>query len=283
MKGIAIKEGTSKKTFMIDGVERTFSYFVPKKCSREANIIILAHGSYCNGEIMRPSTAYKFEERSKKTRDTIIVYPDSFGPYWNDGRLGRMHLAREMKVDELKFYKKIIDYITSVYDGSPDKVFFGGFSNGGALGFKLAGSGIFKKMAYWCINLPVSENRDYSIENELPPSIFINNTEDTTVPFDGGDFYGKDGQSRGRFYSTYDTFLKYIKEGFLPLPERNKYYNRYTMDENILIEVHRGGHTIPHPQTIWPYVLGSGSKFDSIDLVLYFFGFSNDKGKWKDS
>lgn len=271
MDGIAIKGGTFDKTLRIAGVERSFSYFVPKKCEREANIVILAHGSYCNGEIMRPSTAYELEERAKKTRNTIIVYPNSFGPYWNDGRLGRMHLAREMEIDELKFFKKIVDYISTVYDGSKERVFFGGFSNGGALGFKLAESGLFKKMAYWCINLPSKDNRDYRIEGELPPSIFINNREDSMVPFDGGDLVGSDGQSRGFFNSTYETFLEYTKEGTLPLPSKTKHYNRYLIDKNILIEVFKGGHTIPHPQTVWPVSLGAGSKFNSVDLVWKFF------------
>ena len=270
LEGITFRRGTLKKEFIIDGNRRVFTYYIPTTLKKNGSIIVLAHGSYCNGDIMRASTAYGFEEAAEKN-NSIIVYPNSYGPYWNDGRLGRMHIARELEIDEIKFFKKIIDYIKRVYGGSDEKIYFGGFSNGGALGFKLSSSGLFKKVAYWCINLPNKENRDYHIEEELPPSIFINNIEDGMVPFDGGDLLGADGQSRGSFYSTYDTFLKYSREVKLPIANSERYYNRYLLGDNILIEVFKGGHTIPHPQTVWPAVLGVGNKFNSIDLVWKFF------------
>lgn len=270
LEGITFRGGTLKKEFIIDGNKRSFTYYIPTILKKNASIIVLAHGSYCNGDIMRTSTAYEFEEKAK-TNNSIVIYPNSYGPYWNDGRLGRMHIARELGIDEIKFFKKIIDYIKRVYGGSDEKVYFGGFSNGGALGFKLSSSGLFKKMAYWCINLPSKENRDYDIDGALPPAIFINNIEDGMVPFDGGDLFSSDGKSRGCFDSTYDTFLKYTKEENLPIPNKKEYYDRYSIGNNILIEVFKGGHTIPHPQTTWPPILGEGNKFDSIDLVWNFF------------
>ncbi len=269
LEGVVFKEGTVKKVLHIDGVERRFSYFIPEGLKPGARIIFLAHGSHCNGDIMRTATAYEFEEMAQK-ENLIVVYPDSFGPYWNDGRLGRLHPAREADIDEEKFYRKIIHYLFSVYGANEKEVFFGGFSNGGALGFKFTQSGIFKKIALWCINLPSEENRDYSLERTTPV-IIINNVEDRMVPFHGGDLMGSDGRSRGRFDSTYESFLKISREETLPEPVEHRLYREYKVRENILIEVLEGGHVIPHPNTSWPLLLGRGAPFDSVKMVLRFF------------
>lgn len=270
LEGVEFREGTMKKTLHIDGIERKFSYFIPEGIKHGAKVIFLAHGSHCNGDIMRTATAYEFEERAKEN-NTIVVYPDSFGPYWNDGRLGRVHPAREANLDEEKFYKRILHYLTAVYAADRDDVFFGGFSNGGALGFKFTQRNLFKRIALWCINLPSEDNRDYPIDQTAIPVIIINNREDRMVPFDGGDLMGSDGRSRGRFDSTYDSFLKISGEESLPTPFVHELYREYKMNHNVLIEVLRGGHVIPHTETSWPLLLGKGSSFNSIDLVLNFF------------
>ena len=235
-----------------------------------SKIIFLAHGSHCNGDIMRAATGYAFEAAAAKSRDTIVVYPDSVGPYWNDGRLGRMHIAREAGIDEEKFFRRILHYLCFVYGASHKEVFFGGFSNGGALGFKLSGTDIFKGLALWCINLPGAENRDYKVEKSLP-TIIINNVEDGMIPFDGGDIIGADGRSRGRFDSTYESFLKISFSDHLPEPSLEEGYKKYSINKNILLEIYRGGHVIPYPDTRWPSNLGSGSSIDSVGIVLEFF------------
>ena len=269
LEGVVFRDGTMKKTLHIDGIERKFSYFVPEGIKAGARIIFLAHGSHCNGDIMRTATAYEFEDRARDN-NTIVVYPDSFGPYWNDGRLGRVHPAREAGIDEEKFCRRIIHYLSSVYGADEGEVFFGGFSNGGALGFKFTQTDIFKGIALWCINLPSEENRDYSIEG-TPPVIIINNVEDRMVPFKGGDLLGSDGKSRGRFDSTYDSFLEISGEKILPEPVNHDLFREYHIKNNILIEVFEGGHVIPHPDTSWPLLLGRGAPFNSIEMVWNFF------------
>lgn len=269
LEGVVFREGAQRKLLHIDGIERKFSYLVPEGVRAGARVIFLAHGSHCNGDIMRTATAYEFEERAVMS-NTIVVYPESFGPYWNDGRLGRLHPAREAGIDEEKFYRRIVHYLSSVYGADEEQVFFGGFSNGGALGFKFTQTDIFKRIALWCINLPSEENRDYSIES-TPPVIIINNVEDRMVPFRGGDLLGSDGRSRGRFDSTYESFLEISGGKELPEPLIHKLYREYRLGDNILIEVLRGGHVIPHPNTSWPLLLGKGSPINSIEMVWNFF------------
>ncbi len=269
LEGFNFREGTKKKVLHIDGMERKFSYFVPDGLRDGARVIFLAHGSHCNGDIMRTATAYEFEERAREN-NTIVVYPDSFGPYWNDGRLGRVHPAREAGIDEEKFYRRMVHYLSSVYGADGSQIFFGGFSNGGALGFKFTQTTLFKGIALWCINLPSVENRDYPI-GKTSPVIIINNQEDRMVPFKGGDLLGSDGKSRGSFDSTYDSFLKISGENSLPEPVIHKLYREYTLGDNILIEVFKGGHVIPHPDTSWPLLLGRGSPLNSIEVVWDFF------------
>ena len=269
LEGIIFREGILKRSFHIDGTERHFSYYVPANLKKDAKIIFLAHGSYCNGDIMRKATAYSFEEAAE-TENMIVVYPDSFGPYWNDGRLGRVHIARETGVDEEKFFRRIIHYMSSVYRTSNKDIFFGGFSNGGALGFRLSQTDLFKGIALWCINLPSEDNREYEVGGEVP-TIIINNTEDRMVPFGGGDLIGSDGKSRGRFDSTYESFLKVSKADALPEPSMEAGYKRYLLNKNILLEIYKGGHVIPHPNTSWPAGLGSGSTVDSVKIILDYF------------
>lgn len=269
LEGVVFREGIVKRSFHIDGTERHFSYYVPDSLKKGASVIFLAHGSHCNGDIMRRATAYSFEEAAER-ENMIVVYPDSFGPYWNDGRLGRIHIARETGVDEEKFFRRIIHYLSSVYEASSKDIFFGGFSNGGALGFRLSQTDLFKGIALWCINLPSKDNREYEVEREVP-TIIINNREDRMVPFNGGDLIGSDGKSRGRFDSTYESFFKISKTNTLPDPLVEEGYKKYLLNKNALLEIPRGGHVIPHPNTRWPVNLGTGSSVDSVEIILDYF------------
>lgn len=269
LEGIDFREDILSKTMRIDGLDRSFRYYIPDGLKSSPRVVILAHGSYCNGDIMRTATAYAFEEAAR-SENLIVVYPDSFGPYWNDGRLGRMHMARELEVDEEKFFKRIIHYLKEVYGADESQVYFGGFSNGGALGLMLAQRDVFRGMVLWCINLPSVENRNYEITGKTP-ILLMNNRDDRMVPFGGGDLLGADGKSRGRFDSTYESFMKISGIGELPLPEIGDQYKRYSAKGYILYELERGGHVIPHPATLWPAALGKGSSLDSISIALDFF------------
>lgn len=259
------------RTTNAQGVERSFAYYIPPNIKANCPMVVACHGAYWNHEIMRRATGFDFEKLADEF-GFIVVYPNSFGSYWFDGRISFNHPAKNMNLDEGKFFKKIIEYTASVYGADREKVFFGGFSNGGMLGFKLAAeeTPLFKGMALWCSHLSHESILNFTLKKSSTPILLINCLDDRVVPFHGGTLNSQ-GKSNGIVYSSYESFLRISEKDSMPAGEDMGEYILYKSGKNELIEVKNGGHTIPHPITSWPSILGKVAQFNSVKLVWEYF------------
>jgi polyhydroxybutyrate depolymerase len=255
----------------VQGVERTFAYYIPNNIKQNCPVVMACHGAYWNHEIMRRATGFDFEKLADEF-GFIVVYPNSFGSYWFDGRISFNHPAKNMALDEGEFFKRIIEYTASVYGSDRENVFFSGFSNGGMLGFKMTSEEkpLFKGMALWCSHLSHENILNFTLKKSNTPMLLINCLDDSIVPFHGG-ILNSQGKSNGIVYSSYETFLRISEKASMPVGEDMGGYILYRSGKNKLIEVKGGGHTIPHPITSWPSILGKVAQFNSTKLVWEYF------------
>ena len=259
------------RSMNVQGAERTFAYYIPSGLKQNCPIIMACHGAYWNHEVMRRATGFDFERLADEF-GFIIVYPDSFSSYWFDGRISFSHPAKNMDLDEGEFLKRIVHYMVTVYGASRKDIFFNGFSNGGMLGFRLAAEKqpMFRGMALCCSHLPHENFLNFQLENSNAPILLINCRGDRVVPFYGGNL-NSSGKSNGVVYSCYDTFCKIAGISEIPPGKDFGEYILYKDRKNILIEVKEGGHTIPHPKTSWPPILGKVADFNSTEMIWKYF------------
>ncbi len=259
------------RTMNVQGVERSFAYYVPSNIKQNSPVIFACHGAYWNHEIMRRATGYDFEKLADEF-GFAVVYPNSFSSYWFDGRVSFYHPARNMELDEGEFLKRIVHYMATVYGTSRGDIYYNGFSNGGMLGFRLAAekNKVFKGMALWCCNLPHEKILNFKLDTPNTPILLINCHGDSVVPFEGGDL-NSDGKSNGIVHSCHGTFLKISGISKMPVGKDLGEYILYKHKKNILIEVKDGGHTIPHPDTSWPPTLGKVARFNSTELIWKYY------------
>ena len=67
----------------------------------------------------------------------IVVYPNSLGPYWNDGRVDMNSVSFKANIDDVRFISGLIDHIASLHRVDTGRVYIAGFSNGGMMALRL--------------------------------------------------------------------------------------------------------------------------------------------------
>ncbi len=115
-------------------------------------------------------------------RGWLVVYPDGRSLSWNAG--GCCGSSSALGVDDVGFFRAMLETVEQTYCTDPSRVFVGGFSNGGMLSHRLAceASDVVAAIA------PVSGTM--SIDACAParpvPVMEFHGTADFVVPFDGG-------------------------------------------------------------------------------------------------
>lgn len=182
-------------SLIIDGLERSYELFVPSSESKA--IVIVLHGGGSNGKRMSKYT--NFVELAKK-ENFILVFPNSFGKNWNDGRK-----FLDSNIDDVKFISKIIDQLNNKFDIDTKKVYVTGISNGALMCFKLAYEIPEKITAIAPVEGALSEELYKSNFKLKIPLLMMNGTKDPIVKYDGGqiDFFS---QKRGKILSVEDAF-----------------------------------------------------------------------------
>lgn len=108
---------------------RTYVVGVPAHY-RNPSLIIVLHGHGSNGE--------KAIELIGIQPNTIVVAPNGLGNSWN--ACNCCGYAFQNQIDDVGFISSLIDEMIETYNVNPAKVFIIGFSNGGMMAHKLAGT-----------------------------------------------------------------------------------------------------------------------------------------------
>jgi polyhydroxybutyrate depolymerase len=117
--------------------ERSVLEYVPAKLPSGSPLVIVLHGSFMTGELMRRMTGFEFDALADKN-NFAVFYPDAYKMNWNDCRIAGRFAARLENIDDLGFMRALIAEAKAKYGIDPEKVFVVGFSNGGHMAMTLA-------------------------------------------------------------------------------------------------------------------------------------------------
>jgi polyhydroxybutyrate depolymerase len=257
--GRAASAKVLEKSIRVGGIERSFLLYTPEGYSGSASVplVIVLHGAQGSGRQISEFTGFNgFAD--KKT--FIVLYPDAFGGFWNDGRTDEYSPSFTAKIDDVGFISSLIDEMHSHYNIDQGRVYAAGFSNGGMMVFRLG------------IAIPERLAAVASVAGALPkmlasatpaaavPVLIINGTADRTVPWRGGRLYSR-GRSHGETLSVVDTTLYWAaknkcsaKTSVTILPTAAKtgrpaFRLMYTCtrpeSDVVLVALQGGGHTWP--------------------------------------
>jgi len=239
-------------TIRVNGVGRSFLYFVPRSLARNAPVVFVLHGGGGNGAGIRELTSGEFD-RLAEENGFLLIYPDGFENRWNDCRKNATHAAHTMNIDDGAFLRALVQRFHSELRTSESAVFAMGFSNGGALALRLAleRPKEFRAVAAVASTLPKAENLDCSASGRAVPVLLMAGTADNLVG-------PSSAVSMSRTPEETMTYFRDLARG-LGEPEQQKNNDIVTTDSSTverstwrarnlelsLFTVLGGGHSIP--------------------------------------
>jgi len=198
------------------GVERNYHLFVPRR-PKTAPIVVLLHGNRGSsnqllGLPLPNLTNYiapnKIWLDIAQRENLILIVPNgSVGREgfqgWNDCR---SDAPNNPETDDVLFIGKLIEEVSDTYQGTENRVYSVGISNGGMMSMRLADELSENLHAFAAVvaSRPVNSK---CMENTLPISALImNGTADPILPYEGGHIRPR----RGELYSTLDTVSYWV-------------------------------------------------------------------------
>ncbi len=289
-------EGMAQRaSFMHDGLDRTYSVYVPPANKQYAQLplVIVLHGKGGNGESMILLTHKGFSRLADKDR-FLVVYPDGIEKNWNDGRMDEESndRAHRENIDDVGFISALIDSMINDYNADPDRIYITGISNGAIMSYRLACELSHKIAAIAPVDGNIPQLLFPSCYPAIPVSVLaINNVNDPLVPYEGGNIYSSIRRTNlGKVMSVDESVKFWVNRNNCPavpviteLPDldpkdgtrvtRKEYINSIEGTEVILYSVDGGGHTWPGGFQYLPaFIIGKTSRdFDASEVIWSFF------------
>jgi polyhydroxybutyrate depolymerase len=257
-------------TIFSGGISRTFDYYIPANLPTEVSLVLLlhGHGGDADGMTGESGTAAPFKVFMSiaDTAKFICVFPDGeFSPIenntrgWNDCR---ETAESNPNVDDVTFLISLIDTFSSYYSVSPKATFVAGMSNGGFMTMRLATEvpEMFGAFAAVCSSMP--QTSECSAPSAPASVLFMNGTDDSIMPYSGGNMNRDTSGTRGDALSTWDAVNQWLLLNQIAstgqvdsLPDINKedgtrvvkhsWESATNLKKVVFYEIIGGGHTEP--------------------------------------
>jgi polyhydroxybutyrate depolymerase len=174
-------------------------------------LLFVLHGGGGTNRGMLRLTNRRFNELADRD-GFFVVYPQGIDKSWNDGRPDKISGAHRKGIDDVGFFRALIEYLVNEYPIDSDRIFVTGISNGGLMSFRL-GCGLPEKIRAIA---PVTAQIPSAIEplcrSESAVSLAVfNGTEDPLVPYSGGQITVL-RRERGEVLSTDETIRIWRKK-----------------------------------------------------------------------
>ncbi len=171
------------------GRTRTFQYHLPPEVQPEAPLVVALHGRMGQGKNQAKLTGL---DAVADEAGFIVVYPDGVDRSWADGR-GTTPADLE-GVDDVGFLTAVVDHFIQRFGVDRRRVYVTGMSNGAMMSYRLACEASDRFAAF----APVGALMGQVLAERCAPSrpvplISFVGTEDSLVPFEGGEVSGKRG------------------------------------------------------------------------------------------
>lgn len=263
-------------TLLIDSQSRSFSWYKPKALASNAPLIFVLHGSTGAGQQVRSSVAYEFDTLAEQY-GFVVVYPDGYKNHWNDCRASADYSANTEDIDDIAFFKAMIDFFAEHEAINRQQVFVTGVSNGGHMAYALAleTPSLFAAFAPMAANLPVDSNLDCEKSGQPVSIAIFNGTNDPVNPYGGGlvELFGN--SSRGEVRSAMETVDYWCELAGITDAASEKRFpevdglqstsvleQRWTGADGTQVRLYTlkgSGHVIPSKRVAAPRILGGGA------------------------
>lgn len=208
------------ETFVFNGEDRT--YELDQAVGESRGLIVALHGG--GGSAKRFQKSSGIREAAMKSGYTV-VWPDSDGGRWNDGRLSTEGEIIN-NIDDEGFLLALIERLVTKGVAKQGRIFITGHSNGGMMSFYMGCKHpkVFKGISPVSANVP----RPMDCTGRGPVAMLnIIGVQDRVVPFKGGGIFGR--LRRGGLLS--------VPESFKALAQRNACQGENVQNRNDVIRV----------------------------------------------
>lgn len=190
-------------TVAVGGENRSVGLYVPPSynAGHPAPLIIALHGRFSSAKAMH---AMSHLRALADARGAILAYPQTAGPYWNDGgfpALGR----REIPHDDDTFIASLESVIGRDYAIDPHQVLLVGYDTGGLMAFHLACQGRMHIAGVAIVSALMWDYGEQACASaSIPtPMLIVHGRRDEVFPEGGGRVPG--GQVEARRLGVTDT------------------------------------------------------------------------------
>lgn len=258
--GYPEKKGCVRKTLALGASSRSYMVYRPAGAAegKPLPLVIMLHGMHGNGIVM--SMISGFNELAEKN-NFIVLYPDAYGPLWNDGRVDMDSISFTSGIDDVQFIIQLIDSMVASSEVDPGRVYVAGFSNGGMMALRIGIAASDRIAAVASVAGLMPKHLSQVRPGRPVPFLMIHGTEDRTVPWGGGVLM-RSKKKRGEVLSVLDTVSYWVRNNGCTaqvsvrvLPDRETRDGTVSFlvtygcpapdDEVLLVSIQGGGHTWP--------------------------------------
>lgn len=179
----ATSHATSPKVFVYEGTMRYYDIYVPTTYDEAEPLpmVVMLHGRGGTGEsLARDIEMNQFAE----VHGFIALYPDGIYREWNYTR--GLPWVVENPTDDALFLKALVAQISTEYVIDSERVYVGGFSNGGFMAQRLACEASDTFAAFATVGATGFSGMSSLCDNQPPvPILLIHGTADPIIPWDG--------------------------------------------------------------------------------------------------
>jgi polyhydroxybutyrate depolymerase len=273
--------GWSARRVVSGGRERCYTLYVPAGYdpARPAPLVVSLHGFFSNPESHALITGWN---KLADQEGFVVAYPQgtSWPQRWNAGA------AWNAGVDDVQFFRDMLDDLSGAAAVDPSRVYVNGFSNGGGMAVQIACQAADQVAAIGTVAAAVVDLPDCAPSRPVPVIAF-HGTADPLVPYEGGDMRGRplrEGAEGTRapthFVGAEEWTAKWAEgNGCTPQPEsippqgdvRGKRYTGCGQDADVVLyTIEDGGHTWPGGVPI-PLVGKTSHDIDATEEMWRFF------------
>jgi polyhydroxybutyrate depolymerase len=175
------------RTLTVDGLKRSYHFHLPKNYdpTKPTPVVLVLHGAATNGKIMEHFCGMNLQADKS---GFIAVYPNGTGAgelmlTWNAGAFPGPLNGK--KANDVAFLAAVLDDLGKAANVDRKRTYVCGMSNGGMMAYRAASemSGRFAAMA----SVAGAIVTDKWQPKHAMPVLHIHGTEDSLVPFKGGE------------------------------------------------------------------------------------------------
>jgi polyhydroxybutyrate depolymerase len=175
--------------FSHDGLQRQYLLYSPSLKSNRSGkrpLVFVLHGGGGTNTGMVRLTKKRFNELADRD-GFFVVYPQGIDKSWNDGRTDKISGAHRKGIDDVGFFRALIQHLIKEYPIDSGRIFATGISNGGLMSFRLGCSLSDKIRAIAPVTAQIPTAIEPLCRSESAVSLAVfNGTEDPLVPYNGG-------------------------------------------------------------------------------------------------